>query len=428
MSSGMTSEPRPWAGLDPDLELLAPGPGAGGIEAFLDRTQADGGGPSWPAFDDARLAVLRDLSETLLAHPVLRRDPATVAVAFWMRPASVQRLRTEFARRVEADPMLVLVPVGRVFHVAPANVDTLFIYSWALSFLCGNANVVRLSRERGVVVEGLLEVMRAVASRHEALAFGNRFVTYAHDERVSAALSAWCGHRVVWGGDDTVAALRSVPLNPHASERVFGSKFSYSVFSAAAYRAAGPEERARVAGAFFNDMFWFDQMACSSPHLLFWVGTEPGIEEETRAFEAALEAEVVRRGLVTSAANAVLRRAFAFDLAADVDVRVGLGHSGFIGVQVNDPRGLGRETCGGGLIRHAHLGRMEELAAFAREGDQTVTHYGFSAAELAATAFALGSRGVDRLVPVGEALAFDAVWDGYDLLADFTRRVRVKPA
>jgi hypothetical protein len=30
------------------------------------------------------------------------------------------------------------------------------------------------------------------------------------------------------------------------------------------------------------------------------------------------------------------------------------------------------------------------------------------------------------LVPVGEALAFDTTWDGYDLIGDFLRRVVVR--
>lgn len=63
---------------------------------------------------------------------------------------------------------------------------------------------------------------------------------------------------------------------------------------------------------------------------------------------------------------------------------------------------------------------------FGAPNDQTITHFGFSPAELRALAQRAGARGVDRLVPVGEALAFDATWDGYDLIGDFLRRVTVR--
>src|SRR5207237_8667765 len=100
--------------------------------------------------------------------------------------------------------------------------------------------------------------------------------------------------------------------------------------------------------------------------------------------------------------------------------------SAVVGARVLQAEGLGRETCGGGFLRHYRLDRLEELAEYAGEGDQTVTHFGFEVPELRRVAVRLGERGVDRVVPVGEALAFDPVWDGFDLIDDFTRRVRVK--
>ena len=415
--------PRPWAGLDGVVRVLAPEPSGPGFTAFLDRTLTHQGEP----FAAGRIDTLQAMSAAFLADPLLRADAASVAAAYWMRRAQVARLREEFQRR-SSDASVVRVPVGRVLHIAPSNVDTLFIYSWALSFLCGNANVVRVSQEMGPVVEAMFGALRGLAEAHPVLGAGNRFVTYAHDADATAAISQWCSHRVIWGGNETVAALRPLSLNPHASERVFGSKFSYSAFAAAPYLAADPAEGARLASGFFNDLFWFDQMACSSPHVLFWVGGEREVAAAIEAFEASLQAEVDRRGFVPSVSSAVHRRAFAFELAAGADVQVALEHPGFIGVRVRDAAGLARETCGGGLIRHSRLDRLDDLVAFAGEGDQTLTHYGFTSEALSAFAALAGARGLDRVVPVGEALAFDVVWDGYDLLDDFTRQVRVKPA
>lgn len=426
--SGAPARP-PWSGLGKAVEVLAPR--APDFTAFLDATFAPPPvppGPDAEPFAPGAIAAVDALSAAFLADPVLRQDPASVAVAFWMRRAQLSRLAAEFERRAQADLSVVRVPVGRVFHLAPANVDTLFLYSWALSFLCGNANVVRLSQDRPPIVDAMLRAIDGLARERPGIRDRNRFVTYAHDREATTAISAWCAHRVIWGGDETVAALRGLPLHPHASERTFGSKFSYSVVSASRYLEAGAEARARVAEGFFNDLFWFDQMACSSPHVLFWVGGEDEADAAADAFDERLQAEVERRGFMPSAASAVHRRAFAFDLAADADVRVTLERPGFVTVRVRDERALAREICGGGLLRHARLERLEVLAGYARESDQTVTHFGFEPAELRALAAAIGLRGVDRIVPVGEALAFDVVWDGFDLLDDFTRRVRVHPA
>lgn len=410
--------------MDARVRVLAPGSATAGLSAFLDASRAQREEP----FADQRCRIVGSLSARFLKDPWLRRDPASVAAGYWMRPAAVSLLRAAFERRQAADPSVVRVPVGRVFHVAPSNVDTLFVYSWVLAYLCGNANVVRVSQNPTEAVQAMLRVIGAAAVEHPELAASNRFVTYEHDDEVTAALSDWCTHRIVWGGNETVAAIRTLPLNPHASERVFGSKFSYAVVAQDRYIAVKAEERKRLASAFFNDLFWFHQMACSSPHIVFWVGPEPGWQGAVAEFETRLQEEVERRHYQPSASNSVHRLVHAFGVAADGDVRVGLEHPGFISIRVPDARTLDKRICGGGLIRHARIDDLAELETFVSDGDQTVTHFGFDRDALTRLAARIGAGGADRIVPIGDALSFQVVWDGFDLIDDLTRRVTVQVA
>ncbi len=407
--------------LDARVRVLAPANAATGLSGFLDASRTLHGEP----FSARRCEIVGALSARFLKDPWLRRDPASVAVGYWMRPAAVSLLKAAFERKQAADPSLVRVPVGRVFHVAPSNVDTLFVYSWVLSYLCGNANVVRVSQDPAAAVQAMLRVISGVAEEHPELAASNRFVTYEHDDQVTASFSGWCTHRILWGGNETIAALRPLPLNPHASERVFGSKFSYAVVNLGRYSAAKADERERLAAAFFNDLFWFDQMACSSPHIVFWVGGEPGWQEAIGQFEDRLQAEVERRNYVPSPSNSVHRLVHAFGVAADADVRVGLEHPGFIGIRVLDARTMDKRICGGGLIRHARIDDLGQLETFASDEDQTVTYFGFDRDALIGLATRIGARGVDRIVPIGEALSFEVAWDGFDLIDDLTRKVSV---
>ena len=414
---------RPWRSIADRITLLAPS-GVDDTTTFLDAT-FDSATPA-PPFADERMEAVAALSAAFLEHPLLRRDPASVAAAFWMRKAQLHRLREGLERRATAEPGVIRVAAGRVLHMAPANVDTLFLYSWVLGFLCGNAGIVRLSRDAGQVVSAMLEVVSEVASSHAVVISSSRFLTWDHDDAVTGAVSAWCSQRVLWGGDATVQAIRPLALPPHAGERVFGTKFSYAVLSAGSWRSAAASERARVAAGCFNDLFWFDQMACSSPSLVFWVGSRAEVTEAVAGFDEALQAEAARRAYRPAASAASHRRGFAFEMAADDDVRVHLEFPAFVSVRAADGVIPSRETCGGGLLRHHRLDTLASLASFATEADQTLTHWGFSAAEIVSVAEVLGSRGVDRVVPVGEALAFESVWDGFDLMDDFTRRVRVR--
>jgi hypothetical protein len=126
--------------------------------------------------------------------------------------------------------------------------------------------------------------------------------------------------------------------------------------------------------------------------------------------------------------SAVHRRAYAFGMAASAEVRVTLEHPGFVGVHLQDRSALSKDICGGGLFRHLTVARLSEVLEFIDESDQTLTYWGVNADALRGFAAAAGARGLDRVVPVGEALAFDVVWDGFSLVDDMLRRVRVRAA
>jgi hypothetical protein len=403
------------------VRLLAPALGPQPLAPQL-ASLAEPGEP----FSTGRRQTLAQISRAVLQDAGLRADAASVALGYWLRRANVDRLAYEFERRREAAPDTVFVPTGRVFHVAPGNVDTVFVYSWALSYLCGNQNVVRVSGQPSAVLDRLLAVLSSLMQDDAELSGGNRFLTYEHDQALSEALSRWATHRVLWGGDDTVALFRAMPLSPHASERSFGSKFSYSVLGTAAYVAASEAAVERLAGGFFNDIFWFEQMACSSPHLLIWVGPPEQMDAALDRFHCALAQEIGRRGYRGASSSALHRLNFVFDLACETDLRASLGHAEFLAVRLPEGAVWRKEICGAGLFTHVRADRLEQVAEFGAPSDQTITHFGFSPAELRALAQRAGARGVARLVPVGEALAFDATWDGYDLIGDFLRRVTVR--
>lgn len=412
-------------GNGPAVRVLAPAGAAQSLEAFLAATP----GPGEP-FSAGRRQTLAQLSRLVLQDAELRADAASVALGYWLRRANVDRLAASFERRREAAPDTVFVPAGRVFHVAPGNVDTVFVYSWALSYLCGNQNVVRVSGQQSDVLARLLAVLAQLMRDDAELAGGNRFVTYEHDATISAALSRWATHRVLWGGDETIALLRALPLSPHASERAFGSKFSYCVISLAAYLAASAEAADRLASGFFNDVFWFDQMACSSPHLVVWVGAAEEMDRALDRFHRTLAGEIERRGHRGGPSSAVHRLNFVFDLACETDLRADLAHREFLAVRLPEGAAWRKEICGAGVFTHMRVDRLPQVAELGEPRDQTVTHFGFTRPELQDLARAAGAKGVDRFVPVGEALAFDAIWDGYDLIGDFLRQVtvRVHPA
>ncbi len=397
--------------------VLALAPGSLDLEAFM------GGSVRLSAFDPSRRDTLAALSAAMLRDPQIRADPAGVALAFWLRRANIEVLHTMFKNQTGLNDEVIHVPVGRVFHITPANVDTLFMYSWALAYLCGNTSLIRLSGERSTLVEAILRLLNEMMADDEIgadLRHSNAFITYPHDDALTGRFSMWCNHRVIWGGNNTINHLRLLPLSPHASERTFATKFSYTVIAADAYTAASEEERAQLAGQFYNDMFWFDQMACSSPHVVFWVG---GARHDV-AFDNALAAVATAKNYEVLASSAVKRLNYAFELASEATVTVDLHREALISIAMTHTDQVVKDICGGGLLRHVQVATLDEVARFASYEDQTITTFGFPQYTL--LALAQSAHGVDRIVPVGQALNFDVVWDGYDLIGDMTKRVVVR--
>lgn len=403
------------------LRVLVPGGAIESLDDFLRTARALTKEP----FAAEQVAFLSAVSQGLLKHPRLRRDPAGAALGFWLRRANLVAFETDFRTRIIAGRRVV--STGLVFHVAPANVDTMFAYSWALSFLAGNANVVRLTTRMSPLVEDLLQCLNTVFVAHAESCRGNWFITYGHDDAITGRLSAMCDARIVWGGDETVRRLRAVPLNPHAAERSFASKRSLSVISANAFLSAEEASRRQVAEGMAVDIVPFGQMACSSPHVVYWVGAGKDCRRAMQVFEAHLETAMEAKLGDADFGWAVRRLNFAFGAVAEGRADE-LSHHPHT-TAVFSPRANSAELaepCGAGLLAHTAVDSVSSVPLLLGRHHQTIMYFGLTNAERDDLARDAGRAGVDRVVPVGQALDFGPYWDGYDFWGDLTRVVVVK--
>jgi hypothetical protein len=162
-------------------------------------------------------------------------------------------------------------------------------------------------------------------------------------------------------------------------------------------------------------------MACSSPKLVLWVGPEP--TAASSRFWIALGKTVRRKQYTLEPAIRIQKLTTAAGLAMQ-----GLGSSyhEYNGVSVFTLRDLAafpRQECGGGFFAEVFTPSLGALRSWICRRDQTLVQFGFSPMELADLASQLAGRGVDRIVSPGEALSFNRYWDGYDMLAEFSRYV-----
>lgn len=385
--------------------------------------------PAWAPFDARAMAFVERFSRRLLALRQTRRHPELAALAHWFRPATLRRLAAD------AVPRDGVVQRGRglAFTIAPSNVDSVFLYSCLISLLAGNSNIVRLSQKASPAIELVITVLAEVLAEDVGAPVAGRLVllTYAHDVAITAAISCHCHLRVVWGGNATVAAVRAIALRPTAVELCFPDRFSAAALEALAVLGSSRTQLEELARRFALDALQFGQQACSSPRWLAWVGQRDVIARAQAVFWPAVEQAVRTRTDKDSGAMHMDRLNAAFAYAAGQHARPAPGSvPGTWPMRVVTEHGLDDALrdghCGQGLFVEHQAAQLCDLAPHFNDRDQTLAVHGFEPAEIHAFVAALGPRAIDRIVPVGQALAFSPVWDGQDLLTSFTRRIHIE--
>ena len=374
-------------------------------------------------FHPVRLRFLADLSKALLQNPATRAWPDVVTFAFWCRRANLERMAAQ-------QPQDTLrIGLGLVFHITPSNVPINFAYSWAFAFLAGNSNVVRLPTRSAEQVDLLVDALQRLLAvpDYAPLAPFIHLIRYDRSDAITTYWLAQALGRIVWGGDATVAHIRSLPCHPRCREIAFADRYSLCAIEAAAVLHADDTALQALCANLTNDLYLMDQNACSSPQLVVWVG-EPG---DVRAAKQRLWPGVA----------ALAQQKYTLEPVQSVNKLVGLcinviAHANVVAAVEDSPQLLRVEIASllpeqsqqrglYGTVHEFTAPSLDALAAIVDARYQTLTYFGFSKALLHELVVHQHLAGIDRMVPVGQALDMGVVWDGFDMIAGMSRLVDI---
>ncbi|MBE6101875.1 MAG: long-chain-fatty-acyl-CoA reductase [Selenomonas ruminantium] len=371
--------------------------------------------PSLPIFSDLALSFLEGLSKRLLHSKEAKAYGDVVAYGFWVRRAYMGKVRKRYAGEAERR-----LGRGVAFHIAPSNIPVQFAVSLTYALLAGNASVVRVSGKEFPQVDIICETISTVI-REECpdVAPYICVVRYGHDDLVTQKLSAICDIRMIWGGDRTIEAIRRAQVGPRCLDLGFADRYSLAVFDAEAYLEM---DRATVAHAFYNDTYYVDQNACSSPRLIVWTGNR--IAEAQEAFWGALAPLVAERYEMSDIAASEKLLHTTLCAAKHPGVRE-IKHDNLV-VRLELPEiyadVMAYEGNCGYFLEYSTRD-LQEILPLLRKKCQTITYLGTLAERLRAMVVEHGVRGVDRIVPVGRGMDMVFVWDGIDLPLALSRIV-----
>ena len=249
-----------------------------------------------------RLTALNALSDALLSRsaglPGVLSSMGLPFLVGFLRQVNLEKLvarelshprALEHFVATEERKSLRLLPKGVVCHWVAGNVPLLGMFSWAVSALLGNMNVIRLSAKQDDFVSPLLTLLAHLSEAGRQLAEETVLVHFDRDNRVAHAhMSEAADVRIAWGGVEAIEAIRALPCHWECEDIVLGPRMSLAVIDPAVATNAMVTRLA-------TDVVYFDQLACTSPQWIFVKG-HPG-ETAFEAFCTQFAAAFARQAL-----------------------------------------------------------------------------------------------------------------------------------
>jgi hypothetical protein len=387
-----------------------------------------GAGPLHKPFSACLVEFCHALSERLWKDVSIQHRAEVAALAFWLRRSNTEQMASNAISKSNG---FACLPRGTVFHVVPSNIDTMFAYSWTLSLLCGNRNIVRLPTNLTGVGNSILSHIDDLfqVSQFESIAKSNSFCQYDRSVEITTRISALVDTRLIWGGDSTIAEVRTSPIPSTANEFAFADKISVAAIAIDYWKLADEEAKSEIARKFTIDSMQFGQSACSSPRILIWVGGVFSSRDRNHFWDLvthhALSMEI-NPSEITAIDKLVALNMVATQMPIKVVPQCDIRVSRAI-FSPEDMHALlqSDQHCGNGLFFETAVTSLSQVfAAFTRRL-QTFTYAGIDKDDLVSALIKHLPNGIDRVVPFGCALEFSHVWDGQDLFEVLLRRIRV---
>ncbi|MEZ8688554.1 acyl-CoA reductase [Vibrio splendidus] len=374
------------------------------------------------AFEPITLSFFDEVSKRILSSSDARAYPDLASFAFGCRIRNLEKIKKE-----SKTGSGFLSGRGISLHFTPSNVPLNFAYSLFSALLAGNICLIRMSSKDFPQANVLNRVFRELLSeeRFERLRARIAIFKYAHDPEVTRYLTELCDIRVIWGSDETIHELRTFSLQAKAYDITFPDRHSICVIDAENYLKSS--NAYAVALRFYNDTLFFDQNACTSPRLLYWVGEETTVQQAQDRFWGAFEQISQEKGYSNQNNMIVDKMVAACSAAIELEGCV-VRHREHIACRISVeqlPIDIERYSASGGFFIEYSAENLDALPSLCRRKLQTITYEGLAATDLLAVLNQGAVLGVDRIVPIGKGSDFTLIWDGYDLIRQMAKSMSV---
>jgi hypothetical protein len=373
-------------------------------------------------FEPILCEFLHDVSNELINSYDSKKYPDITTFAFWCRKANINKIKKLF------EDGSIRLGLGIVFHITPSNVPVNFAFSFVFGLLSGNANIVRAPSRYFPQVDVICGVINTVLQyeKYSEINSMTAIVKYAQKDEITNHISAISNARLIWGGDETIKNIRAFPTTERCVDIAFSDRYSFCVIDSEAVIALEETELRQLAQKFFNDSYLMDQNACSSPHLIVWLGESQEVAREQ--FWNAVN-KIVCKKYDLAPVHAVDKYTILCQNAIDLEqIKSITRHDNYIYRILMEELPEALDTLRGkfGYFYEFDTEDINAISHLVNKSFQTLTYFGVNKSNL--IDFIIKNRllGIDNITPIGSALELGLIWDGYDIIRSLTRTINVR--
>ena len=235
-----------------------------------------------------------------------------------------------------------------------------------------------------------------------------------------------CNARLIWGGDNSINNIRKFPLDHRAIDIAFADRYSFCVINTSEILKLSVNEIKRLAEKFYNDTYLVDQNACSSPHLILWLGKK--VDKAKEKFWKTLRDYVEKKYKLTDTASIDKYTQLCGNILSLKNIQNYNRYSNSVYTvslkkldkNIHNLRGKW------GYFYEYSINDLNKIKSCINNKYQTLTYFGLNKDILKNFILTNHLEGIDRIVPIGQALDISFFWDGYDMNRILSRIVDIK--
>jgi hypothetical protein len=303
------------------------------------------------------------------------------------------------------------------------------MYSLIFGLISGNANIVKVPSRKFDEIKIICDEIGYLLKKRKNSKVKNMIKILRYDSnenQITNDISEISDARLIWGGDKTIEQIRKIKTKARTIDVPFSDRYSISIINSDKLLQLPNYKFNILLKNFYNDTYEVDQNACSSPHVILWQGGQ----------------KIAAKKKFWNNLNLLVKKNYNPPAISSIDNYCRLSKELIENNNIHSFKLFNKalyviklkkiypeifiEKSKWGFFYECNINNLNNIHHLVKKKLQTITYFGYSKIFLEKFFSEYNFNGIDRVVPIGQALNINLVWDGYDLTTKLSREIEIR--